>query len=136
MKAFAILRPPTAFSLSPGTKKRPRDKNDRHLKFIRSLPCAICGTHKHVEAAHLRMGARAYGKPETPMGVRPDDKWSTPLCAFHHRTGPDAQHTMGEEQFWARHRINPFILATSLWAASGDDEAADQIITTTRPASG
>ena len=128
MKAFAIQRPPTAFSISPGKKKRPREKNDGHLKFIRSLPCVICGTHKGVEAAHLRMGSLTYGKPATPMGVKPNDQWSTPLCDGHHRTLPDAQHNVGEEQFWKAHGIDPFRIALSLWQASGDDDAAIAIL--------
>lgn len=127
MMASRMLIPSTAFSLGRG-KKRPRKESVDHLKWIRTLPCIICGTHKEVEAAHIRMGSLIHGKNSTGAGEKPSDCWSLPICAEHHRTRPDAQHVIGEEQFWARHKINPFILALSLWQATGDDGAAETIL--------
>lgn len=123
MKPQRIVRPATAFSLSSG-RKRPRQEKKDHLKFIRKLPCCICGTHKNVEAAHIRMGSQQFGKRETGMQEKPDDSWTIPLCAWHHRL----QHEFGEETFWKMHKINPFILALALWRASGDEAAGELIV--------
>ena len=63
--ATRILRPETAFSLSPSKgKRRPREHDDKHLAFIRTLPCVITGK-RPVEAAHVRYADLAYGKRET-----------------------------------------------------------------------
>lgn len=123
-----ILRPATAFSLSPGTRKRPRVKADTHLDYIRSLPCLICGTTYDIHAAHVRASCIALGKHETGAARKPDDRWSLPLCSDHHVFGPDAQHARGEMQWWAEHGINPFITALALWGASGDYEAGLVIV--------
>lgn len=127
MRAFAIRRPDTAFSLSPVKKKRPREHDKDHLDFIRSLPCAVCGA-RPVHAAHIRMAAARYGKRSTGMQEKPSDKWTVPLCAPHHTDGPDAQHKGAEEAFWERHGIDPFVLAMSLYQSTGDEEAGEIII--------
>lgn len=126
-QSHRIIRPATAFSLSTG-RKRPRKESGDHLKFIRSLPCCVCGTHKQVEAAHIRIGSQQFGKPWTGAGEKPSDEWTVPLCAWDHRTAPSAQHMVGEESFWFRHKINPFVLALALWRATGDTEAGELII--------
>lgn len=131
--AFRIVRPDTAFAAAPSKgAKRPRRFHIDHLRFIRSLPCTVCGTHRFVEAAHVRMASALHGKRESGMSQKPDDCWSVPLCAEHHREGPDAQHKIGEEAFWRRHGIDPCNLALALWCATGDDERAEAIISETR----
>ena len=91
-------------------QKEPRVRNEAHLRFIRSLPCCICGGID-TEAAHLRVGSINHGKRETGGGERPSDIWCLPLCNRHHRE----QHDTGSElKFWAKHNINPFLLAISL----------------------
>lgn len=127
MTAQRIVRPSTAFSLSPGNRKRPREKHDGHLKFIRSLPCANCGKRLHVEAAHVRYGDLRYGKRETGAGERPSDQWTVPLCHDDH-TGPEGQHASGERAWWVSKGIDPLALAASLYAVSGDEEAGELII--------
>ncbi len=131
MRAQRIVRPSTAFSLS-SKQKRPRAQSGDHLKTIRSLPCCICGTHKEVEAAHIRMGSQQFGKREAGAGEKPDDCWSVPLCAGHHRLGPYSQHAMSEDRFWEIHKINPFVLALALWRAKEDQAACDLIISQMR----
>lgn len=127
MKAYEIQRPPTAFSLSPSSKKRPRERNNAHLDFIRGLPCLICLKHG-CHAAHIRFGNLKYGKRETGAGEKPSDKWTVPLCPNHHTDGPEAQHSGGEEAFWQKHGIDPFVIAMALFQCSGDDEAGEIII--------
>lgn len=128
MKAYAIPRPETAFSLSPGKKKRPRERLIGHLDWIRKRPCLVCLTHAKIHAAHLRSAYPQFGKRETGIGEKPDDSWTVPLCSEHHTDGPDAQHKGNEMEFWAHHGINPFMVALALFRASGDDDAGDLII--------
>lgn len=118
-----IVRPLTAFSVR-GSRKRPRIENKNHLSFIRSLPCAVCGTRRNVEAAHVRMGNPLYGKPAAGMGEKPDDKFSLALCRRHH----DEQHSMNEADFWMALDLDPLRLALALFDSTGDQERAEQII--------
>jgi hypothetical protein len=127
-----IVRPDTAFSLTRSKTKRPRAEDGRHLKFLRSLPCCVCGTHKAIEAAHIRMGSLPHGKPTSGTSEKPSDRWAVPLCADHHQLLPDAQHHIGEEAFWKKHNIDPFVLALSLWGETGHEEAALTILSELR----
>jgi hypothetical protein len=91
-------------------QREPRKRDEKHLRFIRSLPCCICGAID-TEAAHLRIGSINHGKRETGGGERPSDIWCLPLCNQHHRE----QHDTGSElKFWAKYNIDPFLLAISL----------------------
>lgn len=124
-RAGRIEIPKTAFSHDLRSRhKRPRQEMRDHLKFIRSLPCLICGTRRNVQAAHIRSASPAYGKRSTGAGEKPDDKFTLPLCAHHHQS----QHCLSEMYFWKSHHIDPFAVALALYGASGDDEAADLIV--------
>lgn len=109
-------------------QRRPRIKDERHLRFIRTLPCCVCRSRYQVEAAHLRQSSSEHDKIEAGVGAKPDDRWTTPLCSGHHRTLPDAQHAIGEEAFWEKHGIDPFKLCIALHEISGDQEAAETIL--------
>lgn len=104
--------------------KRPRIKNDRHLDFVRSLPCLVCGDNIHTEAAHVRMSCVAFGKWYTGKGEKPSDCWTVPLCGRHHRE----QHSGSETKFWEDRKIDPISAAAFLYASSGDFEAGENII--------
>lgn len=92
-------------------EREPRVKDEKHLRFIRSLPCCICGDNTSTEAAHLRVGSIGHGKPHTGMAEKPSDRWVLPLCNRHHRE----QHATGDElKFWDFHGIDPFMLALTL----------------------
>jgi hypothetical protein len=120
-RALRIVRPSTAFSLSSG-KKRPREKMDAHLTFIRGLACVICGSEP--EPAHLRFGSRLHGKPGCGGAEKPSDKYTTPLCPEHHRLGNESQHVNGNEiAWWSSHGIDPIIISALLFQVSGDHEA-------------
>jgi hypothetical protein len=92
-------------------QRQPREKDNKHLDYIRSLPCCICGGID-TEAAHIRTASLEHGKQHTGMAEKPSDKWTVPLCNRHHRE----QHSMNEMDFWKCHGINPFILAMTLRA--------------------
>jgi hypothetical protein len=104
--------------------KHPRVKNDAHLAFIRNLYCVSCGDDTSTEAAHLRSDNLEYGKRSTGMAEKPDDCWTLPLCGKCHRV----QHSGNEANFWANLGINPWVLALSLFAASGDYDLAHEVI--------
>ena len=124
MKPQRIIRPSTAFSVATTRQRRPRDRDERHLAFIRSLRCCLCGK-SGPDPAHIRAASHIHGKRETGGQEKPSDKWTVPLCREHH----DEQHAAGNEvAWWASKGIDPFGLALSLYAASGDDEIAGGIL--------
>jgi hypothetical protein len=101
-------------------QRQPRITNERHLALIRTLPCLICFRAAPSEAAHIRYGDPARGKLKAGVGEKPDDKWTLPLCAEHHRTGPDAQHAMGERQWWELHGIDPISICQQLYGCQSE----------------
>jgi hypothetical protein len=79
-----------------------------------------------VEAAHVRANSPEHGKFQA-LAKKPDDKWTVPLCAKHHREAPDAQHQVGEAVFWRNVNVDPHRLALALFAAP-DLERAEAIV--------
>jgi hypothetical protein len=71
-------------------------RNPRYLAFIRTLPCAVCGTRRNIEAAHT--GPRG-------LGQKAPDTSAIPLCVKHHRTGSDSYHKLGR-RFAQYHRLD------------------------------
>lgn len=105
--------------------RQPREKDERHLEFVRSLCCVSCDDPTSVEAAHLRAGNLKYGKRHTGMQEKPSDRWTLPLCSrCHHQD----QHAGSETEFWERIGIDPWILAMTLFGCSGDYVAATNAI--------
>lgn len=122
--AFRIERPATAFSKSPvGTKKRPRENDEKHLSWIRTLPCILTGK-RPVEACHVRYPDPRFNKREVGAGEKPSDRWVVPMCPGKHRQ----QHAQNERSFWLAHDVDPVVVAAALFAVSGDDEAAEVIL--------
>lgn len=106
-------------------RRNPRQKDDKHLDFIRQLPCCVCGNNIETEAAHVRMPDPSVAKPLTGIAIKPDDKFTVPLCGRCHRD----QHTISENTWWCvRGRgIDPVKLALALYAVSGDHELGERI---------
>lgn len=104
--------------------KHPRQHNDKHLDFIRQLPCLCCLNNICTEAAHVRFSDARAAKVNPGVGRKPDDKWTVPLCGDHHRK----QHSMDEDEFWSHEGIDPIFVAMALYLNSGDTEAGEQII--------
>ena len=102
--------------------KREQTKFPRFLNNIRACQCIIPGCGKEAEAAHLRLSSAAHGK----FNAR-DDKWVNPLCPEHHRLGPQAQHSMGESQFWELYAVDPLETALKLWQSRDSLEAMQAI---------
>lgn len=105
-------------------QRAPRLHDSAHLAFVRTRPCCACKRPGPSEAAHIRMACPARGKEYTGKGEKPSDMWTTPLCAYCHRTGLLAQHNVGEVEFWKRVGRDPFAIALALWQESGGEERA------------
>ena len=92
--------------LTFGEPRRVRSK--KHLRFVASQPCLICGrspSHAH----HVRY-AQANG-----LSLKVSDEFTVPLCAIHHRQ----IHTIGKErEWWQEHNIDPLKIASGLWQQS------------------
>lgn len=110
-------------SAEPKRKRKPvksaRDRDDAHLAAVRRLPCLRCDNDPAGVAAHVRL-AEAPWKPITGIGIKPDDKWTVPLCDDCHTRDRDSQHNVGEPVFWARLLLNPLKIAADLYAVSPD----------------
>lgn len=104
--------------------KQPRQKNEKHLAFIRGLPCVVCLNDTSTEAAHIRGGDLRAGKRPTGMGEKADDAFALPLCGECHRR----QHDIGEHPFFALEGIDPIRVALALWYATGKQEKGEQIV--------
>ncbi len=105
-------------------QRSPRQEDRAHLAFVRTRPCCIKHCRRPAEAAHIRMACLAIGKEYIGKSEKPDDKWTVPLCPYHHRIGVGSQHSMGEADFWQMVGLNPFAIAAELWILSGGAECA------------
>jgi len=124
----AFKRSKTYKPEGPG-QRQPRVRDNGHLQFIRRLPCVatFARTGAQVfgcDAAHVRFGDPQRGKRHTGMAEKPDDKWCLPLTRAEH----EAQHGQSERAYWQALGIDPISLCEALYAASGDERAAIQII--------
>ena len=72
-------------------------RNPGYLRWIRTLPCAVCRSTRAVEAAHT--GPHGMGQKSSDLSV-------IPLCAQHHRTGNDSYHKLGPRRFAEVHQLN------------------------------
>lgn len=78
--------------------------DDGYLRWLRKLPCAVCGTSRYIEAAHVG---------ERGLGQRCSDRQAIPLCEAHHRTGLKSQHVMGRN-FWIFWELDRYELIEQL----------------------
>jgi hypothetical protein len=116
-------------------QRQPRIRDDKHLAWIRTLPCLVSGRRDGIEAAHVRYSDPRFAKRHVGIGEKPDDKWTVPLHHELHRTGSDAQHSSNERAWWRARGIDPVAVAAALFAHSGDDDAAVIILMTARESS-
>lgn len=119
----AVARPGSLLkraSIQPRARESGETGRDAsHLAMIRQLPCVKCGLEPCGVAAHLRLNSALYGKRQA-LGRKPEDRWTTPLCDACHTNDYDAQHRIGEAEFWRRLGVNPFLLCQRLHAQRGD----------------
>jgi len=72
-------------------------RNFRYLAWIRTQPCCVCGSTRGIEASHTG----PHG-----IGQKSPDSSAIPLCAKHHRTGPDSYHRLGPRIFSKAHNLD------------------------------
>lgn len=118
-------------SLLKGDRKarkpaKARARDDGHLRFIASLPCAVSGVEGRTQAAHIRAASAEYGKPITGIGGKSDDVYALPLSVEMH----DEQHRAGDELAWWQSKgiADPLLLCLRLFAVSGDEVEARKIL--------
>ena len=105
-------------------QRQPRIKDNRHLDFIRGLPCCICLNNTATEAAHVRYADPRVGKRSTGMGEKAHDMFTVPLCGMHHRD----QHLNSEREWWQTMQIDPVLLSLALYVNSGDQDMGETIV--------
>jgi hypothetical protein len=97
-------------------------RSKKHLDFIRSLPCLVCGDDQGSDACHVRYSE--YPKVNPGIGAKPGDEFTVPMCRRHH----SYQHRGSETQFWASLGIDPLKIAEELFHVTGDHAAACSFI--------
>lgn len=101
-----------------------RQHDEKHLAFLRTLPCVICDDPTSTEAAHIRFADIRIGKDNPGVGQKPDDKYALPQCGKHHRE----QHSGNERAFWKRYGIDAILTALAIYSVSGDAQEAELIM--------
>jgi hypothetical protein len=87
-------------------KKTKRRRDKRHLEYVASKPCIVCGRNPS-DAHHLR-----FAEP-LALGRKVSDEFTVPLCRIHHRE----LHDRGDEKaWWATVRVDPGPIARQLWS--------------------
>jgi Rad52/22 family double-strand break repair protein len=101
-------------TLAISEPKRIRCKE--HVRYVASQPCVICGrspSHAH----HVRYAQRR------GLGIKVSDEFAVPLCATHHH---QLHNTTKEREWWQERKIDPLMIANTLWRESqkrGPDKA-------------
>ena len=105
-------------------QRQPREKDEKHLRFIAGLSCLICGG-TDVQAAHIRYPDHSAGKRATGMAEKPDDCFTVPLCVRHHAL----QHAYGDERsWWENLGVDPIKVSLRLYSVTGKQERAAEIL--------
>ena len=85
-------------------KKRPNKVERERLATIGNMPCYACfqdGVETQSEVHHIRKN--------TGLSIRPDHKFTIPLCPKHHRFGKVSVH-LGKKAFVERYGTEQEIL--------------------------
>lgn len=121
-KARKLERARLALATKEAQFRKPRERDNEHLKYVRRLPCVAClalGEEQTTptRAAHIRCSYPEAGWPYTGKAEKPSDLRTAPVCDNHHTDGPDAQHKAKERDWWARLGIYPPAMCAALVAA-------------------
>lgn len=94
-------------SLSDGSKvvKQVPERDANYLKFIRNLPCLVCG----VQASH------AHHASFRGLGEKGSDLSAIPLCHDHHTGKSDSIHSIGIDKFEVKHKVDITSIQVSLF---------------------
>ena len=95
--------------------RRGPDRDPRYRAWIRSLPCAVCGSKWRVEAAHTGT--------DGGMAQKASDYSCVPLCRYCHTGATGAYHRIGKREFERSYGINLVKLVEVLNLRWEDQEA-------------
>lgn len=76
---------------------QPPARNWKYRAWIRTLPCAVCGS-EHAEAAHTGS--------DGGMSQKASDYTTIPLCADCHTQSPTSYHRIGRIAFEQMHDLD------------------------------
>lgn len=106
----------------------------KHLQFIDSLPCIVCGRNAESTHHHLLRVDREYLTPtkETEglmfpkvkskgMGTKSDDRFCLPVCPKCHA---EAHRAGNDKEYFIKKGVKPEEFALALWRISGQHEKA------------
>lgn len=97
LKSYTPLRRYTPLRQRSRTNAR-QPACSSYLKWIRTLPCAVCqGVLGKSEAAHTHQ------LEGSGMGRKSPNKSAIPLCIWCHRLNPDSYHALTPESRWAEY---------------------------------
>lgn len=82
-----------------GAKSQQRFRSERHLRFVRSLPCCACGVSPC--DAHHMVGMHGVGG----MGLKAEDSMAMPLCRACHMELHREPGWLQHQPRWLRHTI-------------------------------
>jgi hypothetical protein len=80
------------------TRREQPARDWEYRAWIRTLPCAVCGSTRYVEAAHTGS--------DGGMSQKSSDHSCVPLCRSCHTAGPNGYHRIGKREFERRHGSN------------------------------
>lgn len=85
-------------------------RDEKHRRFIASLPCCVSGAIGKTQAAHIRADCNA------GMGLKSGDNFCVPLSINEHTK----QHSMAERKYWGDHLMDAIELANKLYLSTGN----------------
>lgn len=98
--------------------KHKRHEDNKHLSFIRSLPCCVSGVYGETQSAHIRKGT------DGSLGKKPSDNFVVPLSISEHYR----QHKIGEVKYWGDRLEAAKELASALFLKTGDKDECLKLI--------
>ncbi|WP_133255490.1 hypothetical protein [Phenylobacterium soli] len=116
-----------------GFKRAIRERDHDYLSWLHGVPCIACrilgpapAEHAYIEAAHQKAqdAARGWNKR---LGVRPDDAKSAPLCAWHHRLGPN-RCDPAQSKFWSGLNVDVIAFCEALFSAFREGRNGSDVV--------
>ncbi len=116
-------------------QRQPYHVDEVHSRFVRTLPCVVCGDHTGTEAAHVSYPDPRFDKRSRGQRER-TGPWVVPLCNRHHHESHTphgmpvyAPGTTWEHYCWfVNWSIDPHTVAAALLLYSGDAERCERIL--------
>ena len=111
-------------------EKRP-GKHPEHLANIRWLTCCVANEKCEgaIEAHHLKAMVKR------GMGMKSDDKWTVPLCHYHHIRGVEKAGSKNEVSWFQERGVDVLTLASALWANRHSLDAMAEVLKAHTPRS-